>query len=225
MNTAILIPARLESKRFPNKMLAKINGKSLVKHVFDKCKEANYDTYVVTDSMKIYNQFNSDTCFIEEQKYENGTARCAGATKHDFFRKYNQFVNVQGDMFDIRPDMIDKTVWHLTHFPITTLYCDLKEGEQTDVNVVKVIKTNDKALWFSRFVQHYGERHLGVYGYRHTSLSSYPLLSVPQEERVEKLEQLRWLKAGWNIGCVKVDFTGEEVNTMADYEKLLLHRN
>ena len=63
-STAVLIPARLESKRFPNKLLAKIDGKPLVKHVFDKCKEANYDTYVVTDSMKIYNQFDSDTCFF-----------------------------------------------------------------------------------------------------------------------------------------------------------------
>lgn len=220
-STAILIPARLESKRFPNKMLAKINGKSLVKHVFDKCKESNHDTYVVTDSMQIYNQFDSDTCFVEEKKYENGTARCAGAIKHEFFSKYDQFVNVQGDMFDIRPDMIDKTIWHLKHYPITTLCCDLKDNDQNDVNVVKVIKAGDKALWFSRFFQHYGERHLGIYGYKQNPLSLYQTLPVPQEEQEESLEQLRWLKAGWDIGCLKVNFTGEEVNTIADYEKLL----
>ena len=37
-----------------------------------------------------------------------------------------------------------------------------------------------------------------------------------QEEETEKLEQLRWLKAGWDIGCTRVDFNGVEINTQED---------
>ena len=40
--------------------------------------------------------------------------------------------------------------------------------------------------------------------------------SGQRKEQVEKLEQLRWLKAGWDIGCARVDFSGVEINTQED---------
>ena len=48
MKTAILIPARLESTRYPNKMLVELDGKPLIQRVYEACKETVYDTYVVT---------------------------------------------------------------------------------------------------------------------------------------------------------------------------------
>ena len=62
----------------------------------------------------------------------------------------------------------------------------------------------------------YGEWHLGVYGYKRKALEMYPHLPIPIEEDVEKLEQLRWLKSGWDIGCSLVDFDGVEINTQED---------
>ena len=53
MNTAILIPARLASTRFPEKMLQALNGKALIKHVYDVCRNTGFDTIVLTDSKKI----------------------------------------------------------------------------------------------------------------------------------------------------------------------------
>ena len=47
----------------------------------------------------------------------------------------------------------------------------------------------------------YGDWHLGIYGYRTNALSWYPTYKIELEERIEKLEQLRWLKAGWDIVC------------------------
>ena len=52
-NTAIFIPARLASTRFPKKMLADLNGKSLIRTVYDKCVATGLDTYVLTDSAQI----------------------------------------------------------------------------------------------------------------------------------------------------------------------------
>jgi 3-deoxy-manno-octulosonate cytidylyltransferase (CMP-KDO synthetase) len=57
MKTAIVIPARLASTRFPEKMLAKINGKSLIRTVYDQCLETGFDVYVVTDSEKSLPRF------------------------------------------------------------------------------------------------------------------------------------------------------------------------
>ena len=79
-----------------------------------------------------------------------------------------------------------------------------------------MVRAGDKALWFGRGMTGYGEWHLGVYGYRSDALELYPDLEVTQEEEVEKLEQLRWLKAGWDIGCTRVDFNGVEINTKED---------
>jgi CMP-2-keto-3-deoxyoctulosonic acid synthetase len=44
----------------------------------------------------------------------------------------------------------------------------------------------------------------------------YNTLEVTQEEEVEKLEQLRWLKNGWQIGCLSVYYNGVEINAPED---------
>jgi len=57
-----------------------------------------------------------------------------------------------------------------------------------------------------------------VYGYKRHALVAYPSLKVTQEETVEQLEQLRWLKSGWQIGCSSVYFNGVEINSPEDVE-------
>ena len=73
----------------------------MIERVYNAAKATGYDTYVLTDDMRIFNLFNADTCWIDQEvEYDNGTERCAGAASNDFFSKYDQFVNVQGDMPD-----------------------------------------------------------------------------------------------------------------------------
>jgi CMP-2-keto-3-deoxyoctulosonic acid synthetase len=64
----------------------------------------------------------------------------------------------------------------------------------------------------------YGDWHLGVYGYKKNPLQMYHQLNVTKEEHVEKLEQLRWLKSGWQIGCLSVYFKGIEINSPEDVD-------
>tara|TARA_X000000368_G_scaffold86193_1_gene65520 strand:- start:4502 stop:5197 length:696 start_codon:yes stop_codon:yes gene_type:complete len=216
MNTAILIPARLESKRYANKMLVELDGKPMIKYVYDACVETGYDTFVVTDSMEIFSLFDAQYCWIEEKPYENGTARCAGAISSRFFKAYDTFVNVQGDMPDVTANMINQCVDWLKHYSVSTVYTTMRKEEQDRPESVKMVRAGDKALWFGRGMTGYGDWHLGVYGYRREALELYPTLEVPIEEDVEKLEQLRWLKNGWDIGCSHVEFNGTEINTQED---------
>jgi 3-deoxy-manno-octulosonate cytidylyltransferase (CMP-KDO synthetase) len=65
----------------------------------------------------------------------------------------------------------------------------------------------------------YGDWHLGIYGYQRGALESYPNLIGTREERIEQLEQLRWLKNGWDIGVLPVTFSGIEINTPEDAER------
>ena len=217
-STAILIPARYNSTRFPGKPLAMLDGVPMIKRVYDACIASKIPTYVLTDDMRIFQLFGSQRCWIDEVHYENGTERCAGAIKNDFFKQYDQFINVQGDMPDVTVEMIEKCVWHLQHYPVTTAFAKMPEQEQNNPNSVKMVRAGDQALWFGRGMTGYGDWHLGIYGYKRNPLSMYNTLEVTQEEEVEKLEQLRWLKSGWQVGCLSVQFNGVEINSPEDVD-------
>jgi 3-deoxy-manno-octulosonate cytidylyltransferase (CMP-KDO synthetase) len=216
--TAILIPARYASTRFPGKPLVELDGVPMIKRVYDACIASKIPTYVLTDDMRIFELFNSTNCWIDETPYENGTERCAGAIKNDFFKDYNQFINVQGDMPDVTLQMIERCVEWLQYYPVSTVFATMPEEIQNEPNSVKMVRAGDQALWFGRGMTGYGEWHLGIYGYRRNALKLYPSLEITQEETIEQLEQLRWLKSGWQIGCSSVYFNGVEINSPEDLD-------
>jgi len=217
-STAILIPARYNSTRLPGKPLVRLDGVPMIKRVYDACTASNLPTYVLTDDMRIYELFGSDKCFIEQKDYANGTERCAGAITHDFFSQYDQFINVQGDMPDVTVEMINQCQWHLQYYQVTTLWTDMPNKQQNDSNTVKLIKAGDRVLWCGRGISGYGNWHLGVYGYTRDALEMYPNLIIEKEETIEQLEQLRWLKNGWQVGCTSVQYNGVEINSPEDVE-------
>ena len=218
-SSAILIPARYNSTRFPGKPLALLDGVPMIKRVYDACIASKIPTYVLTDDQTIYNVIGGN-CLLDHREYENGTERCAGAiAKFDILDQYKNFINVQGDMPDVTLDMIEKAQWHLQHYPVTTVFTQMQEDKQNDPNSVKMVRAGDQALWFGRGMTGYGDWHLGVYGYKRNALEIYPTLQVEREEEVEKLEQLRWLKNGWQVGCLSVQYNGVEINSPEDVDE------
>ena len=218
--TAILIPARYDSTRFKGKPLTLLDGVPMIRRVYDACKATGHPTYVLTDDLRIFELFGPNNCWVDNSFYcNNGTERCAAAIRSDFFAGFDRFINVQGDMPDVTQDMIDKCISSLEHYSVSTVFADFpvdREHLQNDPNSVKMVRAGDNALWFGRGMVGYGLWHLGVYGYKRNALEMYLSLPVEVEEQVEKLEQIRWLKAGWNIGCLKTDFNGIEINTPED---------
>jgi 3-deoxy-manno-octulosonate cytidylyltransferase (CMP-KDO synthetase) len=190
----------------------------MIRRVYDACIASKIPTYVLTDDMRIFNLFGPDKCWIEQKDYANGTERCAGAVKNDFFAQYDQFINVQGDMPDVTTQMIERCVEWLQYYPISTVWTDMPEAMQNNPDSVKMVRAGDQCLWFGRGMTGYGHWHLGIYGYRRDALELYSDLEVTQEEEVEKLEQLRWLKSGWQIGCSSVYFKGIEINSPEDVD-------
>jgi 3-deoxy-manno-octulosonate cytidylyltransferase (CMP-KDO synthetase) len=217
-STAILIPARYGSTRFPGKPLVALDNIPMIRRVFERCCKTGLDTYVLTDDNRIADKFESYQVIIDKADYDNGTERCAGAVAMRTFDDYDQFVNVQGDMPDVTSELIKKCIASLSQYEVSTVYTTMPSKIQNDPNSVKMVRAGDQALWFGRGMTGYGEWHLGVYGYRKQALQAYPHLLVEAEERIEKLEQLRWLKNGWQIGCNSVYFNGVEINTPEDVE-------
>ncbi len=217
MKTAILIPARYGSTRFEGKPLCTLDGVPMIKRVYDACIASKIPTYVLTDSMQIASLFNWDTCWIDQEvEFQNGTERCAGAINGELLNKYDRFINVQGDMPDVTTDMIEACVKLLDTYSVSTVYTPMPEEMQNDPNSVKMVRAGDQALWFGRGMTGYGDWHLGIYGYTRDALKSYMSLPQEREEKIEQLEQLRWLKSGCKIGCSSVYFNGIEINAPQD---------
>lgn len=220
VSTAVLIPARYGSARFPGKPLCDLGGKPMIERVYDNALAAGYDTYVLTDDVRVSTLFADYRVIVDDADYENGTERCAGAIKKSaLLHDYDQFINVQGDMPDITVDAIEAAVWGLERYSVSTVYTAMPEENQTDPNSVKLVQADGKALWFGRGMTGYGHWHLGVYGYSRNALEAYPYLHPSVEEEVEKLEQLRWLKNGCDIAVTSVSWDGIEINTPDDMEK------
>ena len=218
MKTAILIPARYGSTRFEGKPLCMLDGVPMIKRVYDACSASKIPTYVLTDDQRIAQVFKNTSVVIDDYPYENGTERCAGAINLDYMKKYDQFINVQGDMPDVTLQMIERCVEWLKYYPISTVWTDMPKEMQNNTDSVKMVRAGDQCLWFGRGMTGYGEWHLGIYGYRRDALELYSDLEVTQEEEIEKLEQLRWLKNGWQIGCSSVQFKGTEINSPEDVD-------
>ena len=225
MKTAILIPARMGSSRLSGKPLIQLCGKTMIQRVYDECVKSGLDTYVLTDSESIAALFEKNAVLMslkdydnDTERYANGTERCSYAIRHKMFDQYDSFINVQGDMPDVSQDMIKSTLKLLEIYSVATMYTTMKRDLQNDPNCVKMIVDSgniQRVLWFGRGMK-YGKHHLGIYGYHRKALEEYPKLKVPKEETIEGLEQLRWLKAGYNIGCMHTEFDGVEINTLHD---------
>ena len=212
VKTAIVIPARLASTRFPKKMLCDVGGTTLIRRVYDQCVESGYDVYVVTDSEEIANQVPK--AFMVEEA-DNGTERIAKML--DEIPQYQAIINVQGDMVQVPVDDLHKLVKLLEKYHVSTLKHPMEDAQRQDPNTVKVISTGHQAHWFCRAPLKYGDWHYGIYGYHYNLLKTYPNMVKHKEEDFESLEQLRWLQNGYTFG---IDFAGKaaEINTPEDLE-------
>lgn len=216
MKTAIVIPARLASTRFPNKMLCAVGGSTLIRHVYDQCCESGYDVYVATDSEEIANQV--PRAFIVNEA-DNGTERIAQVVEQ--IPEYRAIINVQGDMVKVPVADLPKLVRLLENYHVSTLKHPMTDLQRSDPNTVKVISSGHRAHWFCRAPLQYGDWHYGIYGYHPTLLKIYPGLEKHREEYAESLEQLRWLQHGYSIGVDNAGFAAE-INTPED---LVLYKN
>lgn len=216
MTTAILIPARYASSRFPAKMMAKLNGVPLIEHVYNKCVATGLDTYVLTDHQDIYNHMGAGKCLMTNEA-DNGTERCMQVI--DEVLQYDRYINVQGDMPDITSDIIRAVEGALQYSDVSTAYTPMDFNLRNDPNSVKMIHSRGRAHWFLRASLTYGDHHLGVYGYNREAKIVYTTSKKYAEEDIEKLEQLRWIQNGQKIGVVEVEFNGIEINTPQDLER------
>ena len=134
-NILVLIPARYQSSRFPGKALATINGKSMIRNIYEKvCKDGLDEVYVVTDDERIEQhvlEFNGKVCRVNDS-VATGTERIYLAYKRFFEnRKFDFVINLQGDEPSIEASLLlDLAKFHAKHsFDITTLVTNPRKSD------------------------------------------------------------------------------------------------
>ena len=231
-----VIPARLASTRFPEKILAEIKGKPMIWWVWKAAKKAETlsEVFVATDHPKIYSAVRDfgGNAVMTSSRHKSGTDRIAEAVKG---LKADIVVNIQGDEPLIRPDMLDKAVAPFYASPglhMSTLVCKVHDRKLAeDTNMVKVtVDINGYAMYFSRsnipslaraegFDYFY--KHIGVYVYKKDFLLKYVKMKQSRLEKIEKLEQLRVIENGYKIKAVETRFDTVPVDTKEDLAKVV----
>ncbi|HEU5249827.1 MAG TPA: 3-deoxy-manno-octulosonate cytidylyltransferase [Thermoanaerobaculia bacterium] len=226
-----VIPARYASTRFPGKPLAPLAGRPMVLHVLAAARAARRldRVLVATDDARIADVVRGDggEAVFTSPDAASGTDRLAEAARRVIGDVY---VNVQGDEPLMPAENIDLAVETLLASPdreIATVALPIATAEAGDPNVVKVaVAADGRALYFSRAPIPYprsGEpayrKHLGLYAYRAGTLARLAALPPSPLERMESLEQLRWLEAGWTIWVGEAHADSIGVDTRDDLEK------
>ncbi|MGB2667109.1 MAG: 3-deoxy-manno-octulosonate cytidylyltransferase [Candidatus Acidiferrum sp.] len=233
----VVIPARFGSTRLPGKPLVSFAGKPMIQHVYDRAKRAQTvdEVLVATDDQRIM-----DAVFafggharMTRSDHRTGTERIAEVAAHE---PGDIFVNVQGDEPLIDPLAIDAAVGALLEEPpaqISTVATTIRHAADVmDPNVVKaVLDFDDYALYFSRapipwirdtqqklHVKYW--KHLGLYVFQRDALLEYPTLPQGELEKIEQLEQLRWLENGWRIRVAEVPHDAVSVDVPEDIPRV-----
>ena len=237
-NPIVLIPARLQSVRLPNKPLADIAGVPMIVHVMRRAQEADLGRVVVACAEReIADAVTAagGEAVVTRADHVSGSDRIYEALTHlDADRKHDAVINLQGDLPTLAPDLPRAALDLLVdaEVDIGTLAVEINDAaERDDPNVVKaVISTSGtpagtatgsgRALYFTRSRAPSGDgvlwHHIGLYAFRRAALERFIALPPSPLEQRERLEQLRALEAGMRIDVAFVDTVPLGVDTPRD---------
>ncbi len=232
MKTLVIIPSRLSAQRLPGKPLIKIEGLSIISHVFKRAEEANIgEVIVAAEDQEIVDDVkqNGGQAILTKNEHKTGTDRI-----YEVFKKINSadidlVMNLQGDeplmnIEDIRnlnKKMIESSS------KLGTLAANIQnKALYKNPNVVKVFtkenlnQTNfPEAENFMRSISQEKENiyhHLGIYSYNKDTLEKFVSLNQSTNEIKNKLEQLRALDNNIKINVAIAKFAPIGVDTAED---------
>ena len=223
-DVAIIVPCRLESTRFPRKLLHRVRGKELVLWVAERiAREApGVPLFFAVDDGLLAEPLEGAgfRTIMTSARHQSGTDRIAEANERV---RAARVINVQGDeplvtggQIRLLGELLGGAVDMATL--ATPFAC---AADFLNPNQVKVVVRNDgRALYFSRAAVPFARdragaggagiddawvagnpcfRHLGLYAYRAELLERFAGLPVGRLEMIERLEQLRVLENGFEI--------------------------
>jgi 3-deoxy-manno-octulosonate cytidylyltransferase (CMP-KDO synthetase) len=209
----------------------------MIQRVYERAKLAQRVARVIvaTDDERIVKAVEGfgGEARMTRTEHRTGTERVAEVAARE---GGDAFVNVQGDEPLLDPHAIDVAVNALLEEPrasICTVATPIQSpGDIMDPNVVKaVLDFEGNAIYFSRApipwvrdtatkIQVRHLKHLGLYVFQREALLEYPTLPQGELERIEQLEQLRWMENGWKIRVAQVERDAVSVDVPDDVARV-----
>jgi len=227
----IVIPARLDSSRLPNKLLLDDTGQPLIFHAIRNACDSSLAKSVVvaSEDQKILdivsNSFHvPDVITFLTPKCASGTERVSWVANR-LVGDVDVIINLQGDEPELSGAQIDYLIQNLLNdstSDVSTFVVDASKDDYESPNVVKVVADHGgNAMYFSRCSIPHGSdtalKHIGAYAYRMDFLVA---LKAMEETTLqcESLEQLQWLQSGFRVKLVELDADLSGIDTRAEYD-------
>ena len=233
----IIIPARLNSSRFENKILVDILGLPMVIRTA-KAVSILDDVVIATDAPDVITlaEKHGIKAVLTSTEHQSGTDRINEAVNILNLPDDEVVVNVQADEPFIEQEVVEAVINQVKElknreFTMVSCYKEISSEMADDPNHVKVICDDQgDAIYFSRSKipyhrDHYNSAkykgHLGIYGFTKKSLNDFCSFEASLLEETEKLEQLRAISNSAKINMIKVDSNSFGIDTKEDLENAL----
>ena len=239
MNVLIVIPARMDSERFPGKPLADLNGKPVLQHVWERAKETGAEVIITSPDLEIQdlavNKLRAGFCRTSPD-LPTGTHRVAQVLE-TASQEPDIIVNWQGDEPLVDPECVRSLIQHVwavesVASSVATLVAPMPVRDRmwmaegagmvpllTDTDVVKAAVSNNRCHWFSRAPMAGAMAHCGVYAFTNGGLCLATRCPPSELSKAERLEQLTWIENGLPIWAVEMEELPPAINRPQDLEE------
>ncbi len=233
MKTLVIIPSRLSASRLPGKPLLKINGLSIISHVYKKAQEANIgEVFVAAEDQEIIEdvQKNGGEAILTNNNHKTGTDRIYEAFVKLGRTDIDLIMNLQGDEPLMNIEDIQKLNKHMiqTKRDLGTLAAKINNKKVFENHdIVKVITEESldetkfpRAINFMRKLNNENNQayhHLGIYCYNVEILKRFISFKQSKNEIENRLEQLRALDNNINVNVALAKSSPIGVDTKEDF--------
>lgn len=233
----IIIPARLASTRFPQKVLADIGGLPMVVRTAKKVAHIDRVVVAADDELIISTcKAHGIEAMLTSTTHKSGTDRINECANILNLPEDEIIINVQADEPFIEPEVVESLIARLKKlqdenesFIMGSCYNAINAESAEDPNLVKVVLDDaNNAIYFSRSMIPYNRSgranyfgHIGIYGFSKKSLKEFCNLADAPIEDIEGLEQLRAIYHQKRITMLKVASTGFGIDTPEDLKRAI----
>lgn len=235
MKKLAIIPSRYGSSRFPGKPLIDLAGKSMIQRVYEGVKNAKLfdEVLVATDDDRIFNHVEAfgGKAIMTKSSHESGTERCGEVIEE--YKGFDIVVNIQGDEPLVNAEQLKTLLDTFEDKDVQIATLGSPKITKEDINnqnrIKIVINHLSDAIYFSRSaipfeanqINYPYLKHIGLYGFRTTTLKELIALKPTSLEKTESLEQLRWLYYGYPIRVAETLIETPNIDTPEDVETVL----
>ena len=240
MKIICIIPARMESSRFPGKPLYKINGVPMIERVFHNVKKNLLlsEVVVATCNKEIFDHISlaGGKAIMTSKKHKRASDRCYEALSKIEKKnktKYQIIVMVQGDEPMVDPNMINEAVKPMLKdkkIQVVNLMSTINSQQEfQDPNTIKVLTDkNSNAIYFSRSTIPFGKfdkkkklkKQVCIIPFRRNFLKKYNELKPTNLEKVESIDMLRVIENGNPVKMIDTKYYSHAVDTKKDALKV-----